>query len=100
MTHYDTVDTVSKLSDLRKAPHEATQTCSGNSNLHINYVSMELCQQSGKKAEFSSEDSQIQNPQERAPETRRGKLISAGAPLLHRLMETSNIASASQVDLN
>lgn len=40
MTQYDTVDTVSKLSDLRKA----TQICTGNSNLHINYVSMELHQ--------------------------------------------------------
>lgn len=42
MTHCGTVDTVSKLSDLRKA----TQTCTGNSNLHINYVSMELRQMS------------------------------------------------------
>lgn len=79
-------------SDLRKAPQEATQTCTGNSNLHINYVSMEVRQKYGNKAEFSSDNSQIPTriPQERAIETRQGKskasvlgMFQHETPLLH-----------------
>ncbi len=53
MDHYDILDTVSKLSNLRKALQEATQTCTGNSNLYINYVSMELRQVSVNSQEMT-----------------------------------------------
>ena len=117
MSHYNTFDTVSKLLDLRKAPQEATQT-SGNSVFQINYVSMELHQMSveirQKSQEMTPRDvlttlkvGLLNQDKARVELVYRTWQVSAGRLrsfiIFHQpqhLMGTSNIAFASQVDLN
>lgn len=92
MTHCDTVDTVSKLSDLRKAHQEATQTCTGNSNLHINYVSVQLCQMSveiRQNSQVTTPEFPLTTPERESATETCLSMSQQGTPLLHHLSSSS-----------